>query len=129
MNYKLNNQIKLSILLITWLIISTPLRADDHQYSDVTAMSDGTIEAAQLTVCTLNPGKTLDDVSEILPSIREVHREIELDAFYGLMTPLFVNPKTTIDFGPDSGVSYEAKVIVRNLSSGGGGRGVLNDPL
>ena len=57
MNYKLNNQIKLSILLITWLIISMPLRADHHQSSDVNAMSDGTIEAAQLTVCTLNPGK------------------------------------------------------------------------
>jgi len=98
MNYKLNNQIKLSILLITWLIISTPLRADHHQSSDVNAMSDGTIEAAQLTVCTLNPGKTLDDVSEILPSIREVHKEIELNSFYGLMTPLFVSPKTTIDF-------------------------------
>ena len=98
MTNKLTKQLKLPILLISWMIISTPLRADQHQSSDVNAMSDGTIEAAQLTACTLNPGKTLGDVSEIMPSIGEVHKEIELNAFYGLMTPLFVSPKTTIDF-------------------------------
>ena len=98
MNYKLNEQVKLSTLLITWLIISAPLRADHHQTSDISAMSDGTIEAAQLTVCTLNSGRTLNDVNELMSSIKEVHSEIELDSFYGLMTPLFVSPQTTIDF-------------------------------
>ena len=85
-------------MVITWLSITTPLRADHHQSSVVNAMSDGTIEAAQLTICTLNPGKTLADVNEIMPSIKEVHREIGLNAFFGMMTPLFVSPKTTIDF-------------------------------
>jgi len=98
MNYKLNKQIKSSIIFITLAIMSTPLRADHHQSSDVNAMSAGTIEAAQLTICTLNPGKTIADVNQIMPSIREVHREIGLNAFFGLMTPLFVSPKTTIDF-------------------------------
>ena len=98
MNCTLNNRINLSILIITWLMVSIPLRADNHQSSDVKAMSDGTVEAAQLSVCTLKPGKTLDDVNEILPSIKDVHEEIGLNAFFGLMTPLFVSPTTTIDF-------------------------------
>ena len=98
MNYTLNNRINLSILIITWLMVSIPLRADNHQSSDVKAMSDGTVEAAQLSVCKLKPGKTLDDVNEILPSIKDVHEEIGLNAFFGLMTPLFVSPATTIDF-------------------------------
>ena len=91
--------LKLSpILFCIALISSAYLKADDKQSSALNMMSNGTVEAAQLSSCTLNPGKTLKDVNNLLPMIENVHDEIGLDAFFGVMTPLFVSPTTKIDF-------------------------------
>jgi len=93
------DNLKLSLILfVIALISSAALRADDKQSSALNMMSNGTVEAAQLSTCTLNPGKTLEDVNNLLPMIKNVHDEIGLDAFFGLMTPLFVSPSTSVDF-------------------------------
>ena len=86
------------ILICIALISSAYLKADDKQSSALNMMSNGTVEAAQLSSCTLNPGKTLKDVNNLLTMIENVHDEIGLDAFFGVMTPLFVSPSTKIDF-------------------------------
>lgn len=93
------DNLKLSLILFfVALMSSAALRADDKQSSALNMMSNGTVEAAQLSTCTLNPGKTLEDVNNLLPMIKNVHDEIGLDAFFGLMTPLFVSPSTSVDF-------------------------------
>ena len=91
--------LKVSLILFCIALISSAyLKADDKQSSALNMMSNGTVEAAQLSACTLNPGRTLKDVNNLLPMIKTVHDEIGLDAFFGVMTPLFVSPSTKIDF-------------------------------
>ena len=81
-----------------FLLAGSPAQSDDHQNSEINDMSNGTIDAGQLTLCTLNSGKTMKDVEKIIPSILNLHKEIKLDSFFGLMTPLFVSRQSTIDF-------------------------------
>jgi hypothetical protein len=95
---KLIKNLGLFALFSTAIMTSLPLQADHHGQSEANAMGNGTIEAAQLTLCTLNPGKTLKDVEKLVPSIRAFQNEIKLDSFFGLMTPLFVSRQSTIDF-------------------------------
>ena len=81
---KMKNKIinlKLSpILFFIALISSAYLKADDIKSSQLHIMSNGTVEAAQLSACTLNPGKTLKDVNNLLTMIENVHDEIGLEA-------------------------------------------------
>jgi len=95
---KLIKDLGVLALFSTAIMASLPLQAGHHEKSEANAMGNGTTEAAQLTLCTLNSGKTLKDAEKLIPSIREVHKEIGLDSFFGLMTPLFVSRQSTIDF-------------------------------
>ena len=94
----LGTKITSFLIFASFLLAGSPAQSDDHQNSDINNMSNGTIEAAQLTLCTLNAGKTLKDVEKIIPSILGLHKEINLNSFFGLMTPLFVSRQSTIDF-------------------------------
>ena len=91
---KLIKDLGVLALFSTAIMASLPLQAGHHEKPE----GNGTTEAAQLTLCTLNSGKTLKDAEKLIPSIREVHKEIGLDSFFGLMTPLFVSRQSTIDF-------------------------------
>ena len=44
------------------LLTGMPARPDNHQHSKINKFSNGTIEAEQLTICTVESGKNLKDV-------------------------------------------------------------------
>tara|TARA_B100001029_G_scaffold122346_1_gene101755 strand:- start:3 stop:794 length:792 start_codon:yes stop_codon:yes gene_type:complete len=94
----LGTKITSFLIFASFLLAGLPAQSDDHQNSEIKGMSNGTIEAAQLTLCTLNSGKTLKDAEKLIPSILGLHKEINLNSFFGLMTPLFVSRQSTIDF-------------------------------
>ena len=94
----LGTKITSVVIFAGFLLAGSPAQSDDHQNSEIKSMSNGTIEAAQLTLCTLNSGKTLKDAEKLIPSILGLHKEINLNSFFGLMTPLFVSRQSTIDF-------------------------------
>ena len=94
----LGTKITSFLIFASFLLAGLPAQSDDHQNSEINNMSNGTIEAAQLTLCTLNSGKTLKDVEKLIPSILNLHKDINLNSFFGLMTPLFVSRQSTIDF-------------------------------
>ena len=98
MTFQLIKTLGLSALFSIVITMNTTAQADHHSQSEANAMGNGTIEAAQLTLCTLNSGKTLKDVEKLIPSIRAFQNEIKLSSFFGLMTPLFVSRQSTIDF-------------------------------
>ena len=98
MIFRLIKNLGLFTLFGAAVTMSTNAQAGHHDQSEANAMGNGTIEAAQLTLCTLNSGKTLKDVEKLIPSIRAFQTEIGLNSFFGLMTPLFVSRQSTIDF-------------------------------
>ena len=94
----LGTKIASVVMFAGFLLAGSSAQSDDHQNSEINDMSNGTIDAGQLTLCTLNSGKTMKDVEKIIPSILDLHKEIKLNSFFGLMTPLFVSRQSTIDF-------------------------------
>ena len=82
----------ISFIIFTSVLVAViPARSNDLQHSEINEMSNGTIEAGQLTICTLKSGKNLKDVEELMPSIMDLHKEFNLSSFFGIMTPLFVS--------------------------------------
>ncbi|MDG2277765.1 MAG: hypothetical protein P8L31_07365 [Pseudomonadales bacterium] len=72
--------------------------ADHHASGEVNATSNGTVEAAQLTLCALNPGSTLADAENLIPDIQAFQKEAGYTPFFGILTPMFVSPQSKIDF-------------------------------
>ena len=96
MSHKISKKIRLCSLIV--ILISLHAQADHHVDPGIPSMSNGTIEAHQATLCKLNSGKTLKDAENLIPAIRKLHKEIDYDPFFGILTPLFVSPQGDVDF-------------------------------
>ena len=77
----LGTKITSFLIFASFLLAGSPAQSDDHQNSDINNMSNGTIEAAQLTLCTLNAGKTLKDVEHVKNELNKVFSE-NAEKFY-----------------------------------------------
>ena len=76
----LGTKITSVVIFAGFLLAGSPALSDDHQNSEINDMSNGTIDAGQLTLCTLNSGKTMKDVEKLIPSILNLHKEIKLNS-------------------------------------------------